>query len=213
MKSTTTAPFTLVLEHLSAFMRPHGFCRKGQLFIRETDECLHYVVPQRGRPTSSHTGRITINLSAAPRVFQPFSGAAREKPLHWATCPVYFRIGRLIDKGDIWWPISGRAEAEHASQEINAILAEHGISLLDLLSTQDGFLAFFNSGKTYGFEIARDKCRLILNAEANNRTAVADLSIQFVTRWAGGPANANASEFLNKLRAAYPQSFVGAPHG
>jgi len=197
--------FALLLKNLNHFLRDYGFRRKGQLFVRETEECWQIISPQRGRGYSALLGQVTINLSATPKIFQKFQDEPTDKPSHWASVPIYCRISSLVGTSDLWWSISNEVEAQKASIEIQEILSTHAIKLFDDLSTNAGFLAFYNTGKILGFEIYRDKCRLLLNANAGNRDVATSLAIEFAERWCTGPTSSHSLKFLRKIHQKYPR--------
>jgi hypothetical protein len=198
-------PLALLLKNLNRFLRDHSFRRKGQTFVRETEECWQTISVQRSRGSATLLGQATINLSVSPKIFQRFQNEPTDKPSHWASGPIYCRISVLLGSSDIWWPISNETEAEDASKAIQEILVAHAIKLFDDLSTNAGFLAFYNTGKIYGFEIYRDKCRLLLNADAGYRDITSTLAIDFAERWCTGPTSSHALEFLRKVQQAYPE--------
>jgi hypothetical protein len=203
VQSSGYAAFTQLLKDLSRLLRPHRFKRLGQRFGTESEECWQVIALQKSRYSDPGEVRFTVNLGATSKALMDFRGEESMKmPLEWE-CPIRFRIGNLIERGDLWWTSNDGDEFRSALATISVALSEKAIPLLHGLSTNQGILAYYETGMVSGFEIDRDETRLVLLAYLGMKERAASRIAEYEGKWLPAATSRRAKKFLENYAARF----------
>ena len=73
--------------------------------------------------------------------------------------------------------------------------------MLDRLKSDNGILAFYDTGEIRGFEIDRHETRAVLLAGLGRRDQACDWLKEYEKRWLLSPASERAKKFVAEFRA------------
>jgi hypothetical protein len=90
--------------------------------------------------------RFTVNFGVTSKALMGFRGEEVSKmPLDWNR-PIRFRIGELLELGDLWWSSNEGDDFQSAFTAITIGLSEKAIPLLNGLDTDAGILTLYSTG-------------------------------------------------------------------
>ena len=141
-----------------AFLRQHGFVRKGNAFIRELEQVTHVIDTQ----SSTSTTRDRLNLTINTGVFSKRIGSLQQKPVHGISTPYCRwtkRIGEYLPQhDDKWWVVESEDAAHIVSSEIIDHLSSFVLPELNRLTHTNDLRDLWESGRSPGLTSGqRDK--------------------------------------------------------
>lgn len=123
-------------------------------------------------------------------------------PLDWR-CPIRFRIGELIGPSDIWWSSKDGDGFRSAMAAIASCMSKQAMPLLDRLRSDNGILAFYDTGVVMGFEIDRDETRAVLLAAMGLIDEACERLKQYEAKWPLTAASERAQNFVAEFRTRF----------
>lgn len=128
----------IVLAHLAAVLKPRGFRKSGQTFIRQVDDCFLIVNLQASQFGTGQYQRYTINLSVycdqlKPREKDPLK--LKEYEGQWRARIHAFRS----DRRSQWWEVRSDSDAEKAGLEMAQELPI-ALEAMEGISTYEGLI-------------------------------------------------------------------------
>jgi len=157
----------IILQHLQAVLKPHGFQKRGRTFVADGEGVTLLVNLQSSTSSTEDELLATINLAVhLPRLAER-TGAGKETlsksvwDSHWSR-----RIGHLMEhQQDYWWRISDDEQAERAGNHMANILRRDGLPALLEVAAIDKLKTLWEQGQSPGLtERQRDRYLELLKA-------------------------------------------------
>ena len=111
----------IILNRLTSELRPRGFRRHSQTYIRPVNDCFQILNLQASQFGNSARQRYTVNLAVYSTRLEPLEKdpeKLKEYEGHWQA-----RVGRLtVEDRDVWWQVQSGEEASAAAEAIVKLL-------------------------------------------------------------------------------------------
>lgn len=142
----------LILQEMCSVLKPAGFTKRAKTFVRSPSDVIQFVNLQSSVSSTRNFVKVTVNLSVFSCLLADLlsEDEITARPgvcvSHWLQRIGYF----MSERNDYWWRINTDEEAAAAGKQIAQVLAEHGLPMLDKLSSTAELKALWESGKGGG---------------------------------------------------------------
>ncbi len=149
-ESVTREAIKAISAHAAnALLKPAGFKRRAQNFVRPGDGLFHCLQFQGSRWGSATRGEFTVNVSVpVPIIYEAWFGKEfPDNPISGAF-GIGTRIGRLMPcNRDHWWKVSRRTDVDALAAEVTAVFEDYVLPYFDSYPDLDAVLAALRSNE------------------------------------------------------------------
>src|SRR5262245_56135377 len=147
-RATDSMSTKTVIARMEEVLRPLGFHRTktsgGSPLVKTWNRLAGPFVDAVDVQVSKDGDSITINAGVLePKVYEMCWGMQAPLVIEVPSCTVYARVGQLIDRKDLWWPLNG----ERTSEAVAENLAVHVLPFLERMHSLAGMEQFLTAAE------------------------------------------------------------------
>jgi Domain of unknown function (DUF4304) len=208
--SVAEESFRELLNRVHGALKPHGFRRHKQRFVRETAECWTQFGLEKGRWSTTEQKDIYGGVAVASKRLLRFEGRPDDVPPPMHQCHWRCDVSRLTpDKHQLEWALTDdQLHFEEASLEIIASAEKIALPALATGSTDEGLLKLYSV--PYGpsaFEAPKLRHELVLLVENGASDRAMALIARYRELYRQTEAAPHAEDFIARLKQRYPGAF------
>jgi hypothetical protein len=136
-----------LLDSLASILTPAGFKRKGRKFRRSIGQTVQIIELQKSTSSTSSTAKVRLNLGSFLVALGPSEALEGSGP-HYSECHWRKYLDPQPDAD--WWVLSNDDDLDPVFRQLEAGIRERVLPEMDQLSSIEGFVNRWRSGRGTG---------------------------------------------------------------